>query len=411
MDELQKEYEELKALNLNIDMTRGRPSARQLALSERLLNIDFSYTGIDGVDVRNYGLIPGITEARQLMGEILEEDAQNTLVVGSSSLQLMYESVQRAIQYGVRGNVPWQKLDHVKFLCPSPGYDRHFTICEAFNIDMITVRLLETGPDMDTVEKLVAEDPSIKGIWVVPQYQNPTGITFSDETVRRLANMKVAAPDFTIFWDNAYAVHHLYDEPQNQDHVIDIGKCCREAGNPDRYFKFASLSKVTFPGSAIAAFASSEQNIREAKEHLFAQMIGSDKINQMRHATFLKNKKGVLEHMQKHAVELRPKFETVQEVLQEGLGDVDYASWTNPKGGYFVSFNCKPGTAKRVVEIAEELGVKFTEAGSTYPFCNDPYDQNIRIAPSMPIVEELRQAMRVLVVATKMAAEESENAA
>ncbi|MDO4842422.1 MAG: aminotransferase class I/II-fold pyridoxal phosphate-dependent enzyme [Phoenicibacter congonensis] len=407
MDELQKKYEELKALNLNIDMTRGKPSTRQLGLSERLMHIDISYTSKDNFDIRNYGGIAGIAEARELMGEIMEEPADNVLVLTSSSLQLMYDTVQRAMQFGLAGNTPWNSLPAVKMICPSPGYDRHFTICETFGIEQIVVDMRDDGPDMDAVEKLVAEDESIKGIWLVPQYSNPTGITFSDEVVKRLANMKVAAPDFRIFWDNAYAVHHLYDDAERQDHVLDIGEQCQIAGNYDRYFKLASLSKVTFPGSSIAAIASSPANVAEIKQRIFAQMIGPDKVNQMKHALFLKNKDGVLDHMKKHAAELRPKFEAVERVLARELGDVDYANWTTPRGGYFISFNCKPGTAKRVGEITEELGVKFTKAGSTFPLGDDPKDQNIRIAPSCPLVEEVEQAIEVLAFATKMAAAEA----
>ena len=407
MLDIQKQYEELKAKNLHIDMTRGKPSSMQLALSERLLNMDISYTGVDGVDVRNYGLLEGITEARELMGELMEEPAENVFVVGSSSLTLMYDTVARAMQFGICGEKPWNELDSVKFLCPVPGYDRHFKICENFGIEMVNVEMTGDGPCMDEVEKLVAEDASIKGIWCVPQYSNPTGVTYSDETVQRLASMKTAASDFRIFWDNAYCVHHLFDEAENQDHVLDIGSACREAKNDSRFFKFSSLSKVTFPGAAIAAIAASPENMADAKVHMSAQMIGSDKINQMKHVLFLKNKAGVLEHMKKHAELLRPKFQIVDEVLTEELGDVSYCSWSKPKGGYFISFNCKPGTAKRVVEIAAELGVKFTQAGATFPHGDDPSDQNIRIAPSLPIVEEVKDATYVLAFATKMAAEEN----
>ena len=407
MSDIKEKYEELKAKNLNIDMTRGKPSEKQLALSEHLLNMDFSYTGADGVDVRNYGLLEGIFEARKLMGELMEEPAEYVFVVGSSSLTLMHDAVSRAMLFGVCGEKPWSQLETVKFLCPVPGYDRHFKICENFGIEMINIDMTGDGPCMDAVEKTCAEDASVKGIWCVPQYSNPTGVTYSDETVRRLASMETAAPDFRIFWDNAYCVHHLFDEAEKHDHVLDIGKACREAGNDTRFFKFSSLSKVTFPGAAIAAFAASPENMADAKVHMSAQMIGSDKINQMKHALFLKNKAGVLEHMKRHAEIMRPKFEVVEQVLSEELAEADYCSWSKPKGGYFISFNAKQGTAKRVVEIASELGVKFTQAGATYPYGEDPNDENIRIAPSLPTVSEVKDATSVLALATKIAADES----
>ena len=402
MSDIQKRYEELKAKNLSIDMTRGKPSEVQLDLSSELLNLEIPFIGDDGVDVRNYGLLEGITEARKLMGELMEEPAENVFVVGSSSLTLMYDTVARAMQFGFCGEKPWNELDTVKFLCPVPGYDRHFKICENFGIEMINVEMKECGPCMETVEELVAEDTSIKGIWCVPQYSNPTGVTYSDETVQRLASMKTAARDFRIFWDNAYCVHHLFDEEDEQDHVLDIGSACREAKNDSRFFKFSSLSKVTFPGAAIAAIAASPENMADAKVRMTTQMIGSDKINQMKHALFLKNKAGVLEHMKRHAELLRPKFEVVDEVLTQELGDADYCSWSKPKGGYFISFNCKPSTAKRVVEIAAELGVKFTQAGATFPHGDDPSDQNIRIAPSLPPIEDVKMAAHVLAVAAKI---------
>ena len=406
VESIEKQYLEFKSKDLNIDMTRGKPSKEQLELSSDLLTTPFECVGKDCVDVRNYGLVKGTLEARELMGEIMEEDASRVFAIGSSSLTLMHDTVQRAMQFGVCGSEPWNKLEKVKFLCPVPGYDRHFAICENFGIEMINVEITEMGPDMDAVEELVAKDASVKGIWCVPQYSNPTGVTYSDETVRRLASMKTAAPDFRIFWDNAYCVHHLTDDDSQKEHVADIGMACREAGNEDRYFKFASLSKVTFPGSGVAAFASSDNNLDDALCHLGAQMIGSDKINQVRHVNFLKNKAGVLEHMKKHAEILRPKFEAVDEVLREELAYANRCSWSKPKGGYFISFNCKPGTAKRVVQIAEILGVKFTKAGATYPYACDPNDENIRIAPSLPTVEEVRDATRVLALAAKIAAEE-----
>ena len=405
MESLEKQYLEFKSKDLNIDMTRGKPSKEQLELSSDLLTIPFECVGKDCVDVRNYGLVKGTLEARELMGEIMEEDASRVFAIGSSSLTLMHDTVQRAMQFGVCGSEPWNKLEKVKFLCPVPGYDRHFKICENFGIEMININMNETGPDMDKVEELVERDPLIKGIWCVPQYSNPTGATYSDETVKRLAKMKTATSDFRIFWDNAYCVHHLYDKAK-QDHVLDIGKACAEAGTVNRYFKFASLSKVTFPGCAIAAIGASPKNLAEAKKRMSAQMIGSDKINQMRHALFFRDKRGILEHMQKHAELLRPKFEIVDKVLSEELADANWCSWSKPKGGYFISFNSKPGTAKRVVDIASEIGVKFTNAGATFPLLIDPEVRNIRIAPSMPTTDEVEKATRVLVLATKLAASE-----
>lgn len=403
MSELKDQYQELKRRNLSIDMSRGRPAPDQLDLSNEILTLDIPTRGKDCPDIRNYGMLAGIVEARELFGELLCEPAENVLVLGNSSLKIMYDTIANAWTFGICGGTPWGKLDHVKFLCPSPGYDRHFSITEHFGCELVLVPMKEDGPDMDVVEELVAGDDSIKGMWVVPQYSNPTGITFSDEVVRRMATMKVAAQDFRIFWDNAYCVHHLYDEFEE---VADLGKACVEAGNPDRYYKFASLSKVTFAGAGIAAMAASKANIDSAKVCLSYSMIASDKVSQMKQVTFLPNKAAVLEHMKKHAAILRPKFEMVDKKLSEGLAGVDYVSWTHPKGGYFVSYNCKPGTAKRVVQIASELGVKFTGAGSAFPYGKDPNDENIRIAPSCPSVEELEVAMDVLVLATKLAAEE-----
>lgn len=408
MEPLEKQYLELKAMNLNIDMTRGKPSNEQLALSGDLMTMSVDFIGKDGVDIRNYGVLKGTIEARELMGELMEEDPACVLAIGSSSLTLMYDTVQRAMQFGVCGSEPWNALGKVKFLCPVPGYDRHFSICENFGIEMINVEMTEDGPDLDFVEDAVANDEAIKGIWCVPQYSNPTGVTYSDEVVKRLASMSTKASDFRIFWDNAYCVHHLTDDDSKKEHVLDIAKACASAGHENRYFKFASLSKVTFPGAAVAAFASSEANLNDELAHLNAQMIGSDKINQMKHVKFLKDKQGVLEHMEKHADIMRPKFEAVQEVLSEELACANWCSWSKPNGGYFISFNCMEGTAKRVVQIAEVLGVKFTKAGATYPHLRDPKDKNIRIAPSLPSVEEVRDATRVLAIAARIAAKEIE---
>lgn len=384
----------------SIDMTRGKPCEEQLRLSDDLFKIvdkNSDFITKEGFDVRNYGCLEGIVEARELMGEILEEDADRTLVIGSSSLQLMYDAIARAMQFGICGNRPWNALGLApKFICPSPGYDRHFFICENFKIEMIPVKMKNDGPDMDKIEEIVATDDSIKGIWCVPQYSNPTAITYSDDVVKRLACMKTKATDFRIFWDNAYAVHHLYEKAEVQSHVFNIAKACKEAGNENRYFKFGSLSKVTFPGAGISAIASSSENIADIKKHLRAQMIGSDKINQLRHVEFLKSKSQIEIHMQKHAQILRPKFELIEQILEENLKNSELARWTKPKGGYFISFDCIKKSAKDVIQKCFEMGVKFTPAGSTWPYGNDPHDSNIRIAPSMPSLNELEVATETL---------------
>lgn len=404
---LKEEYEELKAKSLSIDMTRGKPCKEQLSLSAPMLNNltedDFLDESLEA-DPRNYGVLEGLGSARELMASIMDEPASQTLVLGSSSLQLMYDTMARCMQFGSDGQNPWNNCDDVAFLCPAPGYDRHFSICENFGIKMIPIEMRSEGPDIQKIEELAGSDESIKGIWCVPQYSNPTGFTYSDEIVKRLASMKTAADDFRIFWDNAYCVHHLYDNCRS--HVCDIAKACREAGHEERYFKFASLSKVTFPGAAIAAFGASVQNIAEAKKRLGAQMIGSDKINQLRHVKFLASKSGIESHMAKHAEILRPKFELIESKLENTFASSDDVRWSTPKGGYFISFNTPQGCAKRTVEIAGELGVKFTPAGSTYPYKNDPRNENIRIAPSMPTLGEIESATDVLVLATKIAAEE-----
>jgi DNA-binding transcriptional MocR family regulator len=311
--------------------------------------------------------------------------------------------VMRCYVFGTQGNTPWGKLGAVKFLCPVPGYDRHFAICEAFGIDMIPIAMNDDGPNMDEVERLVA-DESVKGIWCVPKYSNPGGVTYSDEVVRRLANMECAAADFRIFWDNAYAVHHLYDEPEMQDTVLDIADACNEAGNPERYYKFASTSKVTIPGAGVAAMAASPANIAEIKKLMDSQVIGYDKINQIRHVRFLKDAEGIAKQMQAHAAIIRPRFELVLQKLEEGLADTGCASWTKPRGGYFISFDGPEGTAKRIVGLAKDAGVVMTGAGSTWPYKNDPADSNIRIAPTLPPLDELEAAMEVFVCCVKIAA-------
>ena len=404
--QLEEEYAGFKAKGLKLNMARGKPAAAQLDLSMPMLDIlssDADYKSADGTDCRNYGVVDGLPEAKEFMASMLDDEAENVIVFGNASLNIMYDAVARCWMFGTLGSTPWGRLDTVKWICPVPGYDRHFGVTEAFGIEMITVPMLADGPDMDEVERLVAEDESVKGIWCVPKYSNPGGVTYSDEVVERLANMECAADDFRIFWDNAYCVHHLYDDVADQDHLIDIGDACIEAGNPDRYFKFASTSKVTFPGAGIAAMAASPENVADIKKRMGVQTIGHDKLNQLRHVRFLRDAEGLARHMAKHAAIVRPKFELVCEKLEAGLAETGCGSWSNPRGGYFVSFDAPAGTAKRIVGLAKEAGVVMTGAGATYPYKNDPADSNIRIAPTLPPLEELEAAMDVFVCCVKLA--------
>ena len=402
-DELEAKYREFQGRNLKLDMSRGKPSKAQLDLSMEMM--DVLHSGVDltceeGVDCRNYGVLDGIKEAKELLGAISEVNPENIIIYGNSSLNVMYDTVSRAMTHGVMVGTPWCKLDKVKFLCPVPGYDRHFAITEFFGIEMINVPMTPTGPDMDIVEKLVAEDEAIKGIWCVPKYSNPQGISYSDETVRRFAALKPAAKDFRIYWDNAYSVHHLYDD--DQDIVLEILEECAKAGNPDMVYKFTSTSKITFPGSGIAAIATSKNNIEEIKKQLTIQTIGHDKVNQLRHVRFFKNLDGVKEHMKKHADILRPKFETVLDILEKELGGLEIGSWTKPKGGYFISFDSMDGCAKAIVAKAKDAGVVMTGAGATYPYGKDPHDSTIRIAPSFPEPDELALATELFVLCVKL---------
>ena len=401
--DLEAQFEDIKAMGLKLDMSRGKPEKAQLDLSNGMLDVvksDSDLTCASGVDCRNYGVLDGIPEARKLMADMSEVDEKNIMVFGNASLSIMFDTVSRSMTHGVMGSTPWAKLDKVKFLCPVPGYDRHFAITEFFGIEMINVPLLPTGPDMDMVEKLVAEDEAIKGIWCVPKYANPTGYSYSDETVKRFANLKPAAKDFRIFWDNAYSIHHLYED--DHDEILEILSECEKAGNPDMVYKFISTSKVSFPGAGIAALATSEANIADVKKFMFYQTIGHDKINQLRHVRFFKDINGMHEHMKKHANILRPKFEAVQQILEEGLGGLEIGSWTNPKGGYFISFDAMDGCAKAIVAKAKEAGVTLTGAGATFPYKKDPKDSNIRIAPSYPTLDELTKAAQVFVLSTKL---------
>ncbi len=397
--ELEQEYAQFAGRNLKLDMSRGKPSGTQLDLTNPILNILDSYLTSDGVDARNYGGLDGIPEARNLFGELLGIAPEKIIIGGNSSLNLMYDAIMRLYVFGTGGQTPWRKLDHVKFLCPSPGYDRHFGICEDIGIEMITVPMTENGPDMDVVEKLVAEDDSIKGIWCVPLYSNPQGICYSDETVDRLAAMKTAAPDFRIFWDNAYGVHHIYEEKK----LKDIFQATEKAGNPNRVLYFFSTSKITFPGAGIALVASSLENLKEIRRHMSAQTIGHDKINQLRTVCYLKSPEGVRSHMQKLAEELKPKFDAVLETLDQQLTGTGLASWTSPKGGYFIALDTLPGCAKATVELAKKAGVTLTGAGATFPYKKDPNDTNIRIAPTYPTYDELILAMQLFCVCVKLA--------
>lgn len=410
LDDLTREYDALKAKGLALDMSRGKPCADQLDLSTPMLTMlqaPEDCFSEDGTDCRNYGVIAGIPEGKQLMARLLDADPEDVFVFGNASLTVMHDAIARALDFGCLGSTPWAELSAVKFICPVPGYDRHFAILEQFGIQMIPVPMTDTGPDMDAVEELVAKDASVKGIWCVPKYSNPSGATYSDETVRRLASMKCAADDFRIMWDNAYCVHHLMGDEDQQDHVLDIGIACTEAGNPNRYLKFASTSKITFPGAGVSAMAASAENISEAKRLCSAQMIGHDKLNQLRHARFLPTAEALADHMSKHAAIIRPKFQLVEKMLDDGLGGLGIAKWTDPRGGYFISFDGLPGTAKRTVQLAKEAGVVLTGAGATWPYGDDPKDANIRIAPTMPPIDELESAMEVFVCCVKMAALEA----
>ena len=401
--QLEKQFEEVKAKGIHLDMSRGKPSKAQLDLSNGLMDVlngDSDLVSSDGVDCRNYGVLDGITEARKLLADMSEVPERNILIYGNSSLNVMFDTVSRAMTHGIMGSTPWCKLDKVKFLCPVPGYDRHFAITEYFGIEMINVPLLPTGPDMDMVEKLVAEDPAIKGIWCVPKYSNPTGTSYSDETVRRFARLKPAAPDFRIYWDNAYGVHHLYDH--DQDHLIEILAECKRAGNPDMVYKFASTSKISFPGSGIAAIATSRNNLEDIEKQLKFQTIGHDKVNQLRHVRYFKDIHGMVEHMRKHADILRPKFEAVIDTLDRELGGLGIGTWTKPKGGYFIAFDSLDGCAKAIVARCKKAGLVMTGAGATYPYGKDPHDTNIRIAPSYPPLSDLILAMDLFALCTKI---------
>lgn len=405
--QLNKEYEEAKAKGLKLDMSRGKPAASQLDMEMdfmNVLNADSILKTEAGVDCRNYGIMDGIPEARKLIGDVLGVSADNVIVFGNASLNIMYDTVARSEIFGVMGETPWCKLDKVKFLCPVPGYDRHFAITEQFGIEMINVPMTEDGPDMDMVEELVNTDPAVKGIWCVPKYSNPQGYTYSDETVKRFAALKPAAKDFRIYWDNAYVIHDLYEE--KKDTLLDIISECEKAGNPDMVYEFCSTSKVSFPGSGIAAIVTSKANLDFIEKQFTMQTIGHDKINQLRHVRYFKNIDGINAHMMKQAAIMRPKFEMVEKTLQDEIGELGIGSWISPKGGYFICFNTLPGCAKSVVAKAKEAGVVMTPAGAPFPYGKDPEDSVIRIAPSFPTMEELETATRIFVLCVKLASVE-----
>lgn len=401
--DLETKYREFQGMGLKLDMSRGKPSAKQLDISMGMmdvLNSEVSLQCEEGIDCRNYGILDGIKEARELLGAISEVPADNIIIYGNSSLNIMYDTISRSMTHGVMGNTPWCKLDKVKFLCPVPGYDRHFAITEHFGIEMINVPMTKEGPDMDMVEQLVSSDDTIKGIWCVPKYSNPQGITYSEETVKRFARLKPAANDFRIYWDNAYSVHHLYED--QQDFCLEILAECEKAGNPDIVYKFTSTSKISFPGSGVAAIATSKNNLADIRKQLTLQTIGHDKVNQLRHVRYFKNLDGVHAHMKKHADIMRPKFEAVIDILEKELGGLGIASWIKPRGGYFISFESMDGCAKDIVAKAKYAGVVMTGAGATYPYGKDPHDSNIRIAPSFPTLDELKQAAELFVLCVKL---------
>ncbi len=407
LNSLLARYEDYKAQGLKLNMARGKPAPEQLDLSNALLDIlPSDTTPLDsfGEDTRNYGNLTGIPEAKKLMGDIMGVPANEVLVSNNSSLNLMYDAVARSMLVGVNGFTPWSKLESVKFLCPAPGYDRHFAITQSFGINNIEIEMMSNGPDMSVVEHLVNTDPSVKGIWCVPKYANPLGITYSDEIVRRFAALKPAAGDFKIYWDNAYAVHDL-EEPG--DELLDLREACIETGKPNMYYMFSSTSKITFAGGGISALSASGENLAEIVKTMSFQTVGADKVNQLRQVAFLRDLDGVREHMRKHAALLAPKFRVVLDTLERELGNLGIATWTKPRGGYFISFDGLSGTAMRTVELAKRVGVVLTDAGATFPYGSEQMNKNIRIAPSYPSIEELVVASEIFCVCARIAAIES----
>ncbi len=405
--ELKAEYKKYQAMELSLNMSRGKPCQEQLDLSMGMMDVLSSESDLcceDGTDCRNYGVLSGIQEAKVLIGDMMENNPDNIIIYGNSSLNVMYDTVSRAFTHGIMGNTPWCRQGKIRFLCPVPGYDRHFAITEYFGIEMVPVPMTPEGPDMGMVETLVSEDATIKGIWCVPKYSNPQGYSYSDQTVRRFARLKPAAPDFRIFWDNAYGIHHLYDDPQ--DYLIEILAECKRAGNPDLVYKFSSTSKITFPGSGIAALATSLNNMEDILTQLKNQTIGHDKVNQLRHVRFFGDIHGMTEHMRKHAEIIRPKFEAVEQILDEELSGLGIGEWTKPLGGYFISFDSLPGCAKKIVARAKKAGVEMTKAGATWPYGKDPFDSNIRIAPTYPSLPDLKTAAKLFSLCVRLVSAE-----
>lgn len=402
-EELLKAYEDTKGRGLKLNMARGKPSSEQLDLSMGMLDLFSSKLNpfaSGDVDTRNYGELTGILEAKHLMADLVGADADNTIVFGNASLPVMYDTVSRSVTHGVCGSTPWCKLDKAKFLCPVPGYDRHFAITEHFGIEMIPIPMNNEGPDMDMVKDMVETDATVKGIWCVPKYSNPSGITYSDRVVRAFAALNPAAKDFRIYWDNAYSVHNLYED--REDTLLNIFDECKAAGHEDMVFVFASTSKITFAGAGLGAMAASENNMAWVKKSMTIQTIGYDKMNMLRHTFFFKDFDGIKAHMKKHADILRPKFEAVLKELDKELGGHDIATWTRPNGGYFISLDCMEGTASKIVAKCKEAGMVLTGAGATYPYGKDPHDSNIRIAPSFPSLDEIEKAAELLVLCVKL---------
>ena len=400
---LEAKFAEVKAKGLKLDMSRGKPAAAQLDLAMGMMDVLNGTSDLKsqiGEDCRNYGVLDGIREAQELLADMTEVSPDNIIIYGNSSLNIMYDTVSRSMTHGVMGSTPWCKLDRVKFLCPVPGYDRHFAITEHFGIEMINIPMTPDGPDMDMVEEYVNHDDSVKGIWCVPKYANPQGSTYSDETVRRFACLKPAAKDFRIYWDNAYGIHHLYED--KQDNLVEILTECAKEGSPDMVFKFCSTSKVSFPGSGVAAIGASEANLKFIKKQMSLQTIGHDKLNQLRHVRYYKDIHGMVQHMKKQADIMRPKFETVLNGLDTELTGLEIGTWIKPRGGYFISFDALPGCAKVIVAKAKEAGLIMTGAGATFPYGKDPEDSNIRIAPSYPTPEELAVATEIFVLSVKL---------
>ncbi len=405
LEDVKAQYSDFRSQGLCLNMSRGNPCKEQLELSVDMLNVfnDGDFSSENGIDVRNYGMLDGIPEAKKLFSDMIGASEDEVIIFGNSSLNAMFWAVQTAFNKGILGGKPWSELDKVKFLCPVPGYDRHFKITEFFGVEMINIPMTSTGPDMDMIEKLVADDDSIKGIWCVPQYSNPDGISYSDETVKRFAALKPAAKDFRIFWDNAYCIHHLTDKPKLILNILDEAKKC---GNENIVYMFASTSKVTFPGAGVAVMAASRENIDELKKYLGISIISYDKMNQLRHVKFFGTFENMCEHMKKHRDIIKPKFDLVCDMLEKEIAPLGIGEWTVPQGGYFISFNALEGCAKKIVKLCADAGVTLTGAGATFPYGKDPEDKNIRLAPTYPSLEDLAKAMQLFVICVKIASAE-----